>query len=243
MHNAGVTVVVAAGNDNANACNSSPARAANAITVGSTTNTDARSSFSNYGSCLDVFAPGSSITSAWHTSTSATNTISGTSMASPHVAGVAALYLQGNTSATPATVANAITSTSTTNKVTSAGTGSPNRLVYSLLTGSGGGGGGGGTFTYTGTISTSRTSSFQPGTSGYSSSVSGTHSATLTGPSGTDFDLYLQKWNGSSWATVASSLGSTSTENVSYNGTAGTYRWRVYSYSGSGTFSLTTTRP
>src|SRR5687768_17962171 len=73
--NAGVTVVVAAGNSNANACNYSPARAANAVTVGSTTSTDARSSFSNYGSCLDVFAPGSSITSAWYTSSTATNTI------------------------------------------------------------------------------------------------------------------------------------------------------------------------
>ncbi|HEU0077851.1 MAG TPA: S8 family peptidase, partial [Longimicrobiaceae bacterium] len=72
MHNAGVTVVVAAGNENQNACNVSPARAANAITVGSTTSADARSSFSNYGSCVDVFAPGSSITSAWYTSTTAT---------------------------------------------------------------------------------------------------------------------------------------------------------------------------
>ncbi|HTE17569.1 MAG TPA: S8 family peptidase, partial [Armatimonadota bacterium] len=96
--------------------------------------------------------------------------------------------------------------------------------------------------TYTGSLSGTGANSYQPSTSGYSSSVSGTHTGKLTG-TGTDFDLYLQKWNGSSWATVASSLGSTSTENVSYNGTAGTYRWRVYSYSGSGTFSLTTTRP
>ena len=91
--NSGVSYAVAAGNSNANACNSSPARAAAANTVGATTNTDARSSFSNFGTCLDIFAPGSSITSAWSTSNTATNTISGTSMASPHVAGAIALYL------------------------------------------------------------------------------------------------------------------------------------------------------
>jgi subtilisin family serine protease len=243
MHNAGVTVVVAAGNENQNACNVSPSRAANAITVGATTSSDARASYSNYGSCVDVFAPGSSITSSWYTSTTATNTISGTSMASPHVAGVAALYLQGNPSATPATVANAITSTATTGKVTSAGTGSPNRLVYSLLTGTTTPPPGGGSFTYTGSISGTGVSSFQPGTSGYTVSASGTHTGQLTGPSGTDFDLYLQKWNGSSWVDVASSTSASSSESVSYNGTAGTYRWDVYSYSGSGSFTLTTTRP
>jgi len=107
MTNAGVSLAVAAGNENQNACNTSPASAASAITVGATTNTDARASFSNYGSCVDVFAPGNNITSAWYSSTTATNTISGTSMASPHVAGVAALYLQGNPSASAATVASA----------------------------------------------------------------------------------------------------------------------------------------
>lgn len=139
--NLGVTFVVAAGNSNANACNYSPARTPSAITVGATTSSDARASYSNFGSCLDIFAPGSSITSAWYTSNTSTNTISGTSMASPHVAGAAALYLQGAPSATPATVTNAIISNSTASKVTSAGTGSPNRLLYTLAFGSGGGGG------------------------------------------------------------------------------------------------------
>src|SRR5262245_3005672 len=85
---AGVSYAIAAGNSNANACNSSPARVGTANTVGSTTMTDARSSFSNIGTCVDIFAPGSGITSAWATSDSATNTISGTSMATPHVTGV-----------------------------------------------------------------------------------------------------------------------------------------------------------
>jgi subtilisin family serine protease len=129
----GITFAVAAGNDNANACNYSPARVASAVTVGSTTMSDARSSFSNFGTCLDLFAPGSNITSAWHTSDTATNTISGTSMASPHVAGVAALALAANPSATPQQVRDQIVATATTGKVTSAGTGSPNALLYSLL--------------------------------------------------------------------------------------------------------------
>ncbi|GAB7047325.1 S8 family peptidase [Catenuloplanes indicus] len=127
---AGITFSLAAGNSNANACNSSPARVAAAITVGATTSTDARASYSNYGTCLDIFAPGSSITSAWYTSTSATNTISGTSMAAPHVAGAAALVLSANTSYTPAQVRDYLVNNATPNVVTSPGTGSPNRLLY-----------------------------------------------------------------------------------------------------------------
>jgi subtilisin family serine protease len=131
--NDGVTYAVAAGNENVDACATSPARVANALTVGSTTSTDARSSFSNYGACVDLFAPGSAITSSWYTSDTATDTISGTSMATPHVAGVAALYLQGDPGATPAQVSTAVRDAATTGKVTGAGTGSPNRLLYSLF--------------------------------------------------------------------------------------------------------------
>lgn len=349
--NDGVTYVVASGNENKDACNSSPARVAGAITVNASTSSDARASFSNWGTCTDIFAPGASITSAWHTSTSATNTISGTSMAAPHVAGVAALYLSGNTSASPATVWSAIRDSSTPNKISSAGSGSPNRLLYSLL-GSGGSeppaddtvtlsngqtmssisgstgswkyykltvpsgqskldiritGGSGdadlyvkrgskpttssydyrpyksgneesvsvtspvagdwyigihayssysglalqatysttstGCTTYTNSLSGTGTAKYEPNGSYYQSTTSGSHTGKLTGPSGADFDLYLQKWNGSSWSTVARSESSTSSESISYSGTSGYYTWRIYSYSGSGSYSLCITKP
>jgi subtilisin family serine protease len=129
----GVTFAVAAGNSGANACNYSPARAANAITVGATTSTDARASYSNYGGCVDIFAPGSSITSAWKNSNTATKTISGTSMASPHVAGVAVLYLEANPGATAGAVSTALINGATDKKVTNAGSGSPTKLLYSLF--------------------------------------------------------------------------------------------------------------
>jgi len=125
----GVICVVAAGNDNANACNYSPAGASSVITVGSITNTNARSSFSNYGTCLNVFAPGSSITSAWYTSDTATNTISGTSMATPLVSGSVGV-LPTSTGSTYAIINSQITSYATRNVVTSPGTGSPNYLIY-----------------------------------------------------------------------------------------------------------------
>ncbi|QFZ17986.1 S8 family peptidase [Saccharothrix syringae] len=127
---AGVTYAIAAGNSNANASNYSPARVTEAITVGATTSTDARASYSNYGSVVDIFAPGSSILSSWNTGDSATNTISGTSMATPHVAGAAARYLQNNRSATPAQVQSYLVGQATTGVVGSPGSGSPNRLLY-----------------------------------------------------------------------------------------------------------------
>ncbi|MFD4626720.1 S8 family peptidase [Streptomyces sp. NPDC058475] len=125
----GVTYAVAAGNSSANASSYSPARVSTAITVGATTSTDAKASYSNYGSTLDIFAPGSSILAGYNTSDTATATLSGTSMATPHVAGAAAVYLAGHTSATPAQVTTALVNGATSGVVTSAGTGSPNKLL------------------------------------------------------------------------------------------------------------------
>jgi subtilisin family serine protease len=133
--NDGVTYAVAAGNGNAmgvpqDACKSSPARVAGALTVGASDRTDAPASFSNYGKCVDLFAPGVGITSDWYTATTATHTISGTSMATPHVAGVAALYLQTHPGAGPSTVSGAITAASTKDAVRTTRTAN-NDLLYS----------------------------------------------------------------------------------------------------------------
>jgi len=134
--NDGVVMAVAAGNSSANACNSSPSRAPNAITVGATgafnigETTDSRSGYSNFGTCLDIFAPGSNIVSSWMGSTTATNTISGTSMATPHVAGVAAVLFGRYPTSTPAEIATMLRNSATPNVVLAAGTGSPNYLLY-----------------------------------------------------------------------------------------------------------------
>ncbi|WP_406732007.1 S8 family peptidase [Streptomyces sp. NBC_01794] len=134
----GVSYAIAAGNGNflglpANACNYSPARVPEAITVGATDNTDRRASFSNYGTCLDLFAPGVNITSSWKDSDTATNTISGTSMATPHTAGAAALYLATHATASPVQVRDALVNGATSGKVQDPRTGSPNKLLYSLF--------------------------------------------------------------------------------------------------------------
>lgn len=126
---AGVATTVSAGNQNQDACTRSPARVAAAMTIGATDKTDTKASFSNYGSCLDWFAPGVSITSAWSTSTTATATINGTSMAAPHTTGVAALYLQTHATASPATVRSALYANTTKGKVTSSRT-TNNHLLF-----------------------------------------------------------------------------------------------------------------
>jgi subtilisin family serine protease len=127
----GVTVVVAAGNDGLQACDYSPARAPAAITVAATDSTDFSPNWSNWGSCLDLFAPGDAITSDWHTSNIATNTIGGTSMAAPHVTGAAAVLLASQPSLSPADVALQIAARATAGIVTNPGDASPNLLLYS----------------------------------------------------------------------------------------------------------------
>ena len=130
--NAGIFFAVAAGNENTNACNRSPASAASAYTIGSTTTSDTRSSFSNFGTCVDTFAPGSGITSTWNTSDTATNTISGTSMATPHATGAGALVFAEHPTWTPSQVASELNARATTGVLTGIGTGSPNRLLFTL---------------------------------------------------------------------------------------------------------------
>ena len=128
--NSGVTVVVAAGNSNSNACNGSPSGVTAAVVVAASTSTDAKASYSSWGSCVDLYAPGSSITSSWYTSSTATASLSGTSMASPHVTGVAALYKATFGDASQSTIQSWLINNATTNVITGNVTGTPNRLLY-----------------------------------------------------------------------------------------------------------------
>ena len=327
--NAGVTFVVAAGNDNTDACSGSPNRVAEAVTVGSTTSSDSRSSFSNKGSCVDIFAPGSAITSAWYQGDNDTNTISGTSMAAPHVAGAAALILSQNPNAAPASVFSTLLQDGTSNKLSGLGSGSPNLLLqvaqgegvdfppvasfsyscnelscsfdasassddqgiqqYSWNFGDGSSAAGASvshtyaaygdvTVTLTvsdtagqqdtdsqllslqepgagpcpeceqtsGTLTGSNDNDYSPSSGGFSSN-GGQFYGLLAGPANADFDLILEKYSRrlffSSWSSVASSETASSNEEVTYNGTSGTYRWRVKSYSGSGDYTLYTDNP
>ncbi|MEP6572467.1 MAG: S8 family serine peptidase, partial [Gemmatimonadota bacterium] len=146
--NSGVVYSISAGNSTANACTQSPARVPTAITVMAAQKNDRIASFSNFGNCSDIFAPGVNITAGWNGSDTDTLTISGTSMAAPHVTGVVALYLEANPTATPAQVASALVANATsgiirnvTGGTTLPGTGTPNKNLYmGFITGGGGGG-------------------------------------------------------------------------------------------------------
>ena len=253
MIDAGVVAVVAAGNSNANACSFSPANLPEAITVGSTTSSDSRSSFSNYGNCVDIFAPGSSIQSSWSTGDTASNTISGTSMASPHVAGAVALLLEDSPNASAAQIESLLVRQATQGKLKSGGSGSPNLILYTAADGTPGPGPepepepepepipgnpcGADCTVIEGTLAEGdelvipESGSFK---------ASGEIIGYLIGPSGSDYDLYLQSYNWFfGWRNVASSTESASSEKVVYDG-SGTFRWLVVSEQGNGGFKFFT---
>lgn len=239
LASAGVPTVNSAGNQNDDACYHGPADVPAAIVVGATDRYDGRANFSNYGGCVDIFAPGVDILSANANNVSGYIYNSGTSMAAPHVAGVVARMLEAQPNITTAQVEQALIDSSTKN-VVSYPAGSPNRLLF--LSGDA-------TTTptptnptptptvntYTGYLVAGQSATIQP--SGVR--VSGTLTLNLTADAGTDFDLYLQRWNGSSWVRVAASEGPSSTESITYNAAGELYRAVVYSYSGQGNFKLT----
>ena len=260
----GTVVVVAAGNSNANAANFNPASCQGVITVAAVGRNGGKASYSNFGAVVDVAGPGGSgsgannILSTLNAGTSAPGADSyqfyaGTSMATPHVAGVVALMLSRNNQLTPDLVETRLKSSTRTfaASCSQCGTGIVNALAAVTAAGSGSttptdpppttGQCAAGFTGYTGQLTTG--SSVAAPSAGVTANA-GQHQGRLTGPAGTDFDLYLQRrsTNGT-WTFVAGSEGETSTEAVDFNGTAGTYRWLAYSYRGSGALSLCVKTP
>jgi subtilisin family serine protease len=183
----GVVYAVSAGNNNVSACTQSPAREPSAITVAASNKTDTRAPFSNFGTCVDIFAPGVGITAGWIGGNNATMRISGTSMASPHVAGTALLYLEANPSATPAQVASAITSNATTGKIKSPGSGSPNRLLFMGFIGGGGGN--------------------QPPVANFTATCNASHSCTFDASSSTDdVGIVAYEWKRPNGAVIGNTV-------------------------------------
>lgn len=246
---AGVVVVVAAGNSNTDACAESPARSPAAITVAASTITDTRASFSNYGSCVDTFAPGQNVTSAWISSNTAVNTISGTSMASPHVAGVAALILERLPTSNPDAIAKSMRASSSPNQILDS-RGSPNFILENEnpinlppptpapgpdpvpvpqdpCTDC---------EAFQGSLLPRQYAYFPSGNYYYASG--GTQRLWLVGSPNSDFDVDLMKWAGTYWAVVARGNSPSSNEQITYQGTSGYYIAKVTAARGSGSFNL-----
>ena len=241
----GVTYVVAAGNSNLDACNFSPSRVAEAITVGAVNNLDARASFSNYGACVDIFAPGQNITSLWNADDYSTVTISGTSMASPHVAGVAALYLEANPSASPQIVLNALKGAAESGIVTNAGVNSSNLLLQNEFSTVGGRSGGNsnscnGTL-YAGTLDNTGATAYYSGSGGFSGGF-GYYTGTLNNADNSMITFKLERKT-SKWSKVAKGSPGDSVQNINVQSKSGTYRWKVYSTRGGGSFTLCVDTP
>lgn len=231
----GITYVVAAGNESDDACRHSPASAPAAITVGATTRMDERLYNTNFGSCVDVFAPGLGVETTGVQSTYPVVFVSGTSFSSPHVAGAAALYLEAHPTASPAEVQSAIVANATPDVLYNVGAGSPNLLLFSVFPEGGGVPCGG--VTYSGTLAGAGSSDFQSSSLGFSGR-NGKYSGKLRMPEGVSFTLALQKKQKTRWSTVATSSGGSMEQTVLYNGKSGTYRWTITSLSGNGTYSL-----
>lgn len=327
LYDAGILPVVAAGNDSTDACGTSPSAEPLALTIASSDSADKQSSFSNHGSCVDLFAPGSSITAAHYNNNTGSQTMSGTSMASPHAAGAAAVLLAASPTMTPADLTQAVLADATVGTLTGVSANTPNLLLYVDASGStpppvdnppnaafsatcdglscsfdasassddngitgyswsfgdgnsgsgasashtyaadgsytvtltvtdtaaqsddasqsvdvaaGNGGGGNDGVVYEGSLSGSNDAAYHP-EGGFEHS-GGLIEGQLSGPAGTDFDLRLQRYSCffyCSWSNAASATSSSSQESISYNGSAGTYRWKVESYSGAGSYTLT----